>query len=159
MSRATLVLGVGNATCGDDGAGPALVARLRRRAPRGVDVVENDGEVLSLLAAMDGRERVILVDAALSGRPAGTIVRTSAPEPAAATLRAGSTHALGVEQALALHHALGRPPADVVVYAIEGRSFRLGDGLSPAVAHAVGRVERMVRAEVEPCRSSSKAAS
>jgi hydrogenase maturation protease len=154
------VLGVGNATCGDDGAGPALVARLRRHAPRGVDLVESDGEVLGLLAAMDGRERVILVDAARSGRPPGSIVRLSTPEPGATTLRAGSTHALGVEQALALHRAIGRPPAGaVVVYAIEGLSFRPGDGLSPAVARAVGRAERMVRAEVEPCRKSSKAAS
>ena len=72
MSRATLVLGVGNATCGDDGAGPALVARLRRRAPRGVDVVENDGEVLSLLAAMDGREHASqFLLTALQPDPAG----------------------------------------------------------------------------------------
>jgi hydrogenase maturation protease len=159
VSRATLVLGVGNVARGDDGAGPALVARLRRRTPHGVELVESGGDVLGLLAAMYGRERVILVDAASSGRPPGSIVRFSAPGPATTTLRAGSTHALGVEQALALDRALGRPPADVVVYAIEGRSFRLGDGLSPAVARAVGRVERLVRAEVEPCRSSSKAAS
>jgi len=154
----TLVLGVGNPDCGDDGAGPALVARLRRHAPRGADLVDSDGEVTRLLAALDGRERVILVDAALGATP-GRILRLSGAELAPLTvLRAGSTHALGVAQALALHGALGRPTADVRVFAIEGRSFRPGDGLSPAVARAIPRVERMVRAEIERCRKATKAA-
>lgn len=157
MTR-TLVLGVGNATCGDDGAGPALVAKLTRHAPRGVDLALSDGEILGLLAALEGRERVILVDAARSGRPPGSIFRFSDPDPGAMTLRAGSTHALGVAQALALQGTLGRrPAAAVVVYAIEGLSFRPGDGLSPEVACAVDRAERMVRAEIEPCRKLSKA--
>jgi Ni,Fe-hydrogenase maturation factor len=64
-----------------------------------------------------------------------------------------------VEEALAIHEALGHPARAVVVYAIEGLSFRPGDGLSPQVARAVERAERMVRAEVERCRKSSKAAS
>ncbi len=155
----TLVLGVGNPACGDDGAGPALVARLRRHAPRGADLVASDGEVVRLLAALEGRARVILVDAARSGRAPGSILRLPGGElERLTTLRAGSTHALGVAQALALHYALGRPPAEVRVYAIEGRCFRPGEGLSREVARAVRRVERMVRAEIERCPKPSKAA-
>jgi hydrogenase maturation protease len=159
VSRA-LVIGVGNPGCGDDAAGPALVARLRRRAPRDAELLESDGELLVLLAALEGRERVILVDAARSGRPPGSIARFADAElSGVAELRAGSTHALGLAQALALNRTLGRPPGEVVVYAIEGVSFRPGDGLSPEVAQAVRRAERMVRAEIEPCRTTSKAVS
>lgn len=155
---ATLVLGVGNPDCGDDGAGPALVARLRSHAPRGADLLASEGEFLGLLSAMEGRERVILVDAARSGRAPGSIARFPDADLARmATLRAGSTHALGLEQALGLLRALGRPPRQVLVYAIEGRSFRPGEGLSPAVARAVRRAERMVRAEIQPCRKVAKA--
>ena len=50
------------------------------------------------------------------------------------------------------------PPLFRRVFAIEGRSFRPGDGLSPAVARAIPRVERMVRAEIERCRKATKAA-
>jgi hydrogenase maturation protease len=66
------------------------------------------------------------------------------------SLRVGSTHALGLAEALVLARVLGRRPAEVLVYAIEGRSFRPGQGLSPEVARAVRRVERMVRAELAP---------
>jgi hydrogenase maturation protease len=157
---ATLVLGVGNPDRGDDGAGPALVARLRSHAPRGADLLASHGEFLGLLSAMEGRERVILVDAARSGRAPGSIARFPGADLAGmATLRAGSTHALGLEQALGLLRAIGRPPGEVVVYAIEGRSFRPGNSLSPAVARALRRAERMVREEIGPCRKHSKAVS
>jgi hydrogenase maturation protease len=145
-----LVLGVGNPICGDDGAGPALVARLRRKAPPGADVAESDGEISGLLAALEGRERVILVDAARGGRRPGAIARfEDGDHDPLASVRLGSTHALGLAEALMLGRALGRRPAQVIVYAIEGRSFRPGDGLSPEVERAVRRVERLVRAELQ----------
>jgi hydrogenase maturation protease len=145
----TLVLGVGNPTRGDDGAGPALVARLRQKAPPGAELQESDGEITGLLAALEGRKRVILVDAASSGRTPGTILRfEDGDREPMVSLRVGSTHALGLAEALVLARVLGRPPAEVLVYAIEGRSFRPGEGLSPVVKRAVRKVERLVRAEL-----------
>ena len=111
MSRALVCLTFLVVACksgGDDGAGPALVARLRRRAPRGADLALSDGEILGLLAALDGRERVILVDAARSGRPPGSIVRVSEPGTGATTLRAGSTHAFGNPGAIEARRATPR---------------------------------------------------
>ena len=68
----------------------------------------------------------------------GTVHRfdaAAAPLPAAA-VRSG-THAFGVADAVELARALGRLPARLDVYAIEGGSFAAGDGLTPAVARAV----------------------
>jgi hydrogenase maturation protease len=51
-----------------------------------------------------------------------------------------STHALGVAEAIELARALGRLPARLEVYAIEGARFTAGAGLSPAVEQAVGKL-------------------
>jgi hydrogenase maturation protease len=82
--------------------------------------------------------------------PAGQCRRFSFPADRgrlkATTL--GGTHVLGVIQALELAQTLGRLPRKVLVLAVAGAQFRLGNGLSPAVLHAlpdvVGELETQV---------------
>jgi hydrogenase maturation protease len=54
----------------------------------------------------------------------------------AAALRS-SSHAFGVANAVGLAAALGRLPARLEIFAIEGEDFSLGEPLSPAVTRAV----------------------
>lgn len=69
-------------------------------------------------------------------------------EPLPAALFRASTHHVGLGEAVELARALGRLPARVVFFGIEGRSFEAGDELSPEVAEAVGSVVEAVRAEI-----------
>jgi hydrogenase maturation protease len=134
----TLVIGIGNAWRGDDGAGLAVARRVRERAAAGVDVREIEGDASAILDAWAGAERVVVVDAAASGAPPGTVRRFDArAEPLPAQLLRSSTHAFGVPDAIELARALGRLPGTLEVYAIEGESFVAGDRLSPAVERAV----------------------
>jgi hydrogenase maturation protease len=133
-----MVIGVGNAWRGDDAAGLAVARRLRELRHDGVEVREHEGDASALIDAWSAGDRVVVVDAAASGAPAGTVHRfdaRSAPLPALA-LRS-STHAFGVSDAIELARALGRLPAQLEVYAIEGASFAAGDRLSPDVERAV----------------------
>ena len=66
-----IVIGLGNAFRSDDGAGLA-VAHTLGDDPR---VVAHEGEPIDLLDAWEGADEVILVDAARSGAPPGTIHR------------------------------------------------------------------------------------
>lgn len=144
-----VVVGVGNPDRGDDGAGRAVARRLRGTLPEGVTLAEADGEATALLAHLDGADAAFLVDACVSGAPAGTVRRIDvgvAPLPEGAF--GLSTHGLGLAQAVGLARALGRLPPRCVVYAIEGASFAPGGPLSPAVAGAVEEVARRLRAEV-----------
>ncbi len=132
MKRARwLVLAVGNPSRGDDALGPALLERLRGAG------VEVDGEVelladfqLQVEHALDLQDRrgVLFVDAA---RPGAAIGATIVPIRADARVPPAS-HALRPEAVLhvALQIAERAPPAWQL--AIEGRSFALGEGLSPA---------------------------
>jgi hydrogenase maturation protease len=154
------VVCVGNALRGDDGAGPAVAERLRELAP-GLDVVVESGEPAALLDALDGADEVILVDAVRSGAPAGSIQRVDVDiqrnHLISNDFSTASTHGLGVAEALELARALGRLPAAVTVYGIEGRDFTLGAPLSAAVARAARRVARACTAHYAPASRGTDA--
>ncbi len=131
MRRAPwLVLAVGNPSRGDDALGPALLDRLREAG------VACGGEVelltdfqLQVEHALDLQDRraVLFVDAALPGATVGAavgpiFVDANIP-PASHALRPGAVLRVATQMT-------GRaPPAWQL--AIEGRSFALGDALSP----------------------------
>lgn len=158
------VLAVGNRFAGDDGVGPFVLDAVRDELPANVVARELDGEPARLLDAWDGLDAVVLVDAACSGAPVGTVhrvvaVTASEPPPArsadgtvvAITLPAAprSTHGAGVAQALGLGRILGRLPAEVVVIGVEGTRFSPGAGLSHGVTDALPAAVQAVRAELE----------
>ena len=135
----TLIQCIGNRLGRDDGAGPAVADRLRQPAlPTSIEIREHWGEGSELMQEWDRAERVILVDAAASGAPPGTIHRFDAR---AQTIPKGfccyNTHRFGVAEAVELARALGRLPKEIYLYAIEGTDFGNGEELSPAVAGAV----------------------
>jgi len=146
-----LVIGVGNALRGDDGAGGEVVRRLRERAARtGIEVSEQLCEPADLLEAWQGRGAVVLVDTMRSGQPAGTIRRfdVSAEALPARWRGSTSTHAFDLHAAIELGRALHRLPRRVIVFAVEGESFEAGAALSDEVEAAVGPLTAAVLGEV-----------
>jgi hydrogenase maturation protease len=147
-----VVVGVGNAYRGDDGAGLAVAECIRGRVPGGVEVVTCEQEASRVIDAIEGREAAVLVDASSSGAAPGTIHRFDASvEPVPARSFRSSTHAFGVGEAIELARALGKLPGTVVVFGIEGAEFSAGEGLSSAVAAAVEPTADAVLGE--PCTS------
>jgi hydrogenase maturation protease len=140
----TLVVGVGNDDRGDDGLGPLAARLLGDRLaggrpdgpPPNLEVVDWTGDPLGLLDRWDGVDRLVLIDAVVSGAPPGTTRRFGPDAPFARTSEA-STHGLGLAEALALGRALGRLPERIEVWGIEGVEFAAGAPLTPAVAEAV----------------------
>jgi hydrogenase maturation protease len=136
-----ILIGVGNGWRGDDGAGLAVARRVRELAPAGVEVREVEGDATALMEAWSGAARVVVVDAAESGAPPGTVQRFDArSQPLPVRSLRSSTHAFGVSDAVELARALGRLPDRLDVYAIEGVSFTAGERLSPAVERAVAEL-------------------
>ena len=145
-----LVIGIGNASRGDDAAGLAVAARILRAAPAGVSVLSLSGEPAELLEAWRGSERVWLVDSCSGGGPAGRIHRFEASAgPLPAGLLRASTHSLGLAEAVELARALKRLPKHLTVYCIEASSFEPRP-LSADVAGAVDRLAAELLLELRP---------
>ena len=129
---------MGNAWRGDDGAGHAVARAARARAAAGVTVLELELVPPDLFERWTPAARVVLVDAARSGAPPGTVHRCDArAAPLPAELRRVSTHGGGLAEAIELARALDRLPAALLVYALEGARFDPGTGLGPEVAAVV----------------------
>jgi hydrogenase maturation protease len=133
-----VVVGVGNAFRGDDGAGLAVVESLRPRVPAGVEVVSCEQEPSRLIDAWQGADAALVVDAVQSGADPGTVQRFDASrEPLPGRVFRSSTHAFTVGEAIELARALGTLPPRVLVYAVEGHAFQAGEGLTEPVETAV----------------------
>jgi hydrogenase maturation protease len=156
MSR-TVVIGIGNAMRGDDGAGVAVAERLRERAPADVEVVACNEEPSRVMDAWEGADNVVLVDTVSSGAPPGTLHRFDAGEEAVpARAFRSSTHAIGIADTIELARALGRLPGRVRVYGVEAGSFATGTSLTPAVEASVAALVEAVLSELEEERCTSE---
>lgn len=149
MTHSAVVIGIGNGFRRDDGVGLAVAERIAEHRLPGVHVVTATGEPSALLEAWTGAARAVVVDAATGEDPApGRVRRWSATDLEAAAT-ALSSHALGLAQTTALGRALGRMPAELVVFTVETADTGHGVGLTPAVAAAVPEMVDAILAELD----------
>lgn len=149
----TRVIGIGNADCGDDAVGPATIAMLAQAPPDGVVLQTARGDMLALIDAWRAEDRVFLVDAVAADGSPGRVVRIDVSRNAVpAGLRSFvSSHGFSVAGAIELARALGRLPARLLVYGIEGAGFEPGAPLSPAVAQALPQLVSRLHADCIEC--------
>ena len=122
-----LVAGIGNVFLGDDGFGCALAERLAARPlPTGVEVVDYGIRGMDLAYALgDGWTAVVLLDAAPTGQPPGTLSliepELDAVEPAV------DAHGMDPVKVLGLARALGGPLPRTLVVACAPETILSGE--------------------------------
>ncbi|MFJ8625095.1 hydrogenase maturation protease [Kitasatospora sp. NPDC093550] len=155
-----VVLGVGNEYRHDDGAAVAVLTRLAAEGLAVDRLALCDGEPTELMEQWEGADVAVVVDAVRThpGEP-GRIHRVTVdvdhlPADLTADEEASAgTHGLGLGQAVALAAVLGKLPRELLIIAVEGADFSIGEGLSPAVADAVPRAAAEVRRAVNDHRA------
>lgn len=147
----TLILGLGNPLITDDSIGLRVAAEVKSRLANRIDVevAEDFCGGLRLMERMEGYDRAIIVDAILSGAPAGTIHRLRPGDMP--TQKSTSSHDVNLTTALALGRQAGlhlpreEDIALVAIEAVEVHTF--SDQCTPDVAAALpGAVEEVLRA-------------
>lgn len=93
---------------------------------------------------------VCLIDAVVTGSPAGTIHVWNASETELPPQPSESTHGFGISLAIELARKLGSLPERLRVYGIEAENFDLGATPSPGVQRAVKDLSEKISAECEP---------
>ena len=141
--------GVGNVLRGDDGFGVEVAQLLLRRpVPAGVKVMDvGIGGIHLVQELHDPVGALVVIDAVELGRPPGTlaVIRPTIREPQGPDDLA-DVHYANPERALMLAGALGvMPPVAWLVGCQPLDAERVGEGLSPEVAAAVGPAAAEVR--------------
>jgi hydrogenase maturation protease len=138
--KQTLILGLGNPLCGDDGLGNHAVQLLAaRQLPAGVKALPAGTPGWELPNWIAGWPRVILIDAVMMGLKPGTRRRFCLEE--VRLIAAGeilSSHAPDLATGLALAEALNLLPDETVLYGIEPERCEPGTEISPSVRRALG---------------------
>ena len=148
----TLVLGLGNPICGDDGVGIRIAEALKDKvADPQVEVAETTAAGLGLLDLMAGYQRIIITDAirTRNGVP-GQVYRlglSDLPGP----VHCATLHDVDLATALELGRRLGMEmPREVIVFAVEvADTTTFLEGCTPDVERAVPEVASLVLQDLE----------
>jgi hydrogenase maturation protease len=157
VRRPVLILGLGNPLMGDDGVAWHLVERLRTdpRLPADVEVAWGGSDLLACAGLMEGRRRVVLVDAVEGGEP-GAVVELD-PWSAGLDERDAGAHGLAVPGALRLLRAVSPALAelDLALVGVVVSTVTLGPTLSAPVRRRLPRIttEILDRAACHPGRA------
>jgi len=139
--RPVAVLGMGNVLLSDDGAGPAVVARIEAEMeiPEDLEVADIGTPGLDLVPHLAGRRAVILVDTVAAEGAPGEL-RLYGREDLASALRTNrlSPHDPGLAESLATLELAGEGPEFIAVVGIIPADTKTGIGLSAPVEEAVG---------------------
>lgn len=110
-----LLLGVGNYLMGDEGVGVHVANRLTdENWPANITVLDGGTGGFHLMGIIEQYDQVILIDATLDGRPAGTI-RLLEPRFASDFPRSMSTHDVGLRDVVEALQLTGRLPKLFVI--------------------------------------------
>jgi hydrogenase maturation protease len=150
--RRRILVGLGHPDRGDDAVGQAVCDAFGDRDD--VTVWPVAGDPCLLAARWEPDDRVVVVDAVVSGAPPGTVhvvhVGTTGPDRIAAGTGTLSSHGFGLADAIALSRAIGTLPRELVVVGVEivgvDRGAGLSDPVTDAVAAAVGAAEQELSA-------------
>lgn len=154
----TLVLGIGNPLLGDDGFGVEVIRRLREQADLpDAELLDGGAVGLYLLPHLEGRSRILVVDAINFGGQPGQVVRLQASEiPARLALKL-SEHQVTFHEVLALMELMKIKPREFIFIGVQPRSNGWGESLSPEVAAAIPGVIEQVKSQIQIWRCAAHA--
>ncbi len=145
-----LVLGVGNTIQTDDGVGAYVIDRMQQsQRPDEVEFFDGGTAGLDLIATVEGRSFVIVIDAVDGGMAPGTMYRFTPEQIEDTTVRLDSLHQFGLLETLRMAELLGETPAQTVLIGVQPETVDWGLELTATIEAVVPRVIERVRLEID----------
>lgn len=143
-SSPVLILGIGNYLMGDEGLGVHFVNQLKEEIEPGLaDIIDGGTAGFQLMEYLESYPHVILIDATLDGRPAGTIQKIK-PRFSKDFPSAMSTHEIGLKDLVEGLLLLGKlPDIHLFIMSIE-KVQPLSTLLSPEIERSLPQLKRQV---------------
>jgi hydrogenase maturation protease len=135
--KPTAIIGLGNLYLSDEGVGVRVAAALADdpRLPEGVEVLDLGTAGFSVLHALEGRTKAVLVDCAFMGEAPGAFRRFTPEEVETRKVETRfSLHEGDLLGTLTLARRLGQCPDEVVLIGIQPALIEAGADLSSELA-------------------------
>lgn len=130
MTAPLLIFGYGNPSRGDDALGPLLLERLAELSLPHVELLTDFQLQVEHAVDLQGRERVLFIDASVSCAPPYDFAQLGAQKDTSY-----SSHAMSPAAVLHAFLELYGAPPPAYLLAVRGERFELGEELSEAAAH------------------------
>jgi hydrogenase maturation protease len=152
--KCILVLGVGNTLLKDEGVGVHVIEQLQSmNLPEDVEVLDGGVLGLDLLENMEGRKKVIIVDAVQGGEAPGTIYRLTRKNIDMGKNRfLSSLHDIDLPYVLNVADFMGKH-IDPVIIGVEPKDMSVGLELSKEIEAKIPEVIKMVMKEIESIKN------
>ncbi|HEC98670.1 MAG TPA: hydrogenase maturation protease [Nitrospirae bacterium] len=134
------VVGIGNILLSDDGVGVLVLNELKSRykkLPGNVELIDGGTMGLDLLPFIEGKERVIFIDAVDFKAKPGTIGELNNSEIPHYFSSKLSVHQIALPDMIAAGQLLGTIPEEMCLIGIQPGTIETGYGLSPEIQRQV----------------------
>jgi len=144
-----LILGIGNILLKDEGVGVHVVERLMKMSlPDNVEVLDGGTAGLDLVDFIEGRKKMIVIDAVNAGEKPGTLYRLTEENLDIKPKAISSFHEIDFLDALHMSELVNSKPEEIVVIGIEPNDMSEGIGLSPEIEEQIPRIIEVVMKEL-----------
>ncbi|MBI5099468.1 MAG: HyaD/HybD family hydrogenase maturation endopeptidase [Nitrospirae bacterium] len=130
------VFGIGNILLSDDGVGVHAINKLKNEYefPSSVELIDGGTKGLDLLPLLEGRDKVLFVDAANFKKEPGTVDTVIGDNIPAFLSQKLSVHQIGLPDMLFAARLMGVTPPEMCLIGIQPKSMETGTELSEAVS-------------------------
>ncbi|MCU0849089.1 MAG: HyaD/HybD family hydrogenase maturation endopeptidase [Spirochaetes bacterium] len=149
MTKRILILGVGNILHYDDGIGVHVVNRIQESGidiPDDVEIIDGGTAGFDLIPLMQGRSKIVIVDALKVDDAPGSIYRFR-PESLADDRKVFSLHEFGIKKIIDTLRIMGEAPEVEIIGIVPQDITTLDIGLSSAVMESIPKaIEQILKA-------------
>lgn len=143
-----LILGIGNVLMGDEGVGVHTIKALEEKTfPDNVDLLDGGTGGFHLMAYFQEYENVIMIDATMDKKPAGT-VSVIEPRFASDFPKSLSAHDIGLKDMIESITLLGKLPKiyliTVTIDTIQSMQMELSEKVNAAIPEVIEKIDELV---------------
>lgn len=148
-SNSVLVLGVGNYLMGDEGVGVQLIQAMEKmNLPPYIDIVDGGTGGLLLLNLFESYPTIILVDATMDGKEAGTITQLK-PRFASDYPTALSVHDVGLKDMIESVYLMNKIPEiylfTISIVAMKPMTLELSNEVAASIPLCINKLLELIK--------------
>jgi hydrogenase maturation protease len=150
MKEPILILGIGNLLLKDEGIGVHVARKLGMMPlPPGVEVMDGGTMGMNLMYDIEGREKVIVIDAVLTDGQPGTLYRFTDKDIEYDPGMIQSVHGMNFPYVLKNIALFGKKPELIVFIGIKPAEISEGIELTPEIEKKIPEIIELVMKEIE----------